>query len=294
MHIQDVLASCVAGFKKQQKPDTTLAAMIQAFEASTQRKQIVAYFLFVLRDVENIFSEDNIMQPQKEEIMFVECNSHNTTAAHKNKKKKTPIVHPSSGTPSSAAAPAIKHPASQVASELPEHPALVSKTSKPKKHQQLALVFKTSKPKNHPDTATSLPPPHPAKNDPTSPSSHVPQQAAAHNANTLHADSVPHSLHKKKKKRKCLEVAAPESVHCAQPPPAIATADLVETAPLLCAQSGTPSAKQTNPATKKKHNKTKQHSSATQPANLDAQGILENAIAQPVRKKPKKAERPSI
>ena len=293
MHIQDVLASCVAGFKKQQKPDTTLAAMIQAFEASTQRKQIVAYFLFVLRDVENIFSEDNIMQPQKEENLFVECNSHNTTAAHKNKKNKTPMGPPSSGTPSDAAAPAIKQPASQVASELPELPLLVSKTSKPKNHQQPALDSKTSKPKKHKHRATSLPPPHPAKKDPTPPSS-VPHQVAAHNANTLHANNVPHGVHKKKKKRKRLEVLEPDSVHSAQPPPATATAHLVETAPLLCVQSGTPSAKQTNPAPKKTHNTTKQHSSAARPANLDAPAFLEAAIAQPVRKKQKKADRPAI
>jgi len=69
---------------------------------------------------------------------------------------------------------------------------------------------------------------------------------------------------------------------------------LVETAPLLCVQSGTPSAKQTNPATKKTHNKTKQHSSAARPANLDAPAIFENAIAQAVRKKLKKVERPAI
>jgi hypothetical protein len=294
MHIQDVLASCVAGFKKTQKTDTTLAAMIQAFEASVQRKHIVAYFLFVLQDVETIFSEDNIMQPRKEEIMFVECNSHNTTAAHKNKKKKTPIV--SSCPPSSAATPTIiKDPTSQVASELSEHPAVVCTPSKPKDIQHTH--------KKKPLATTSFPTEHLAQKSSSSTSEHMPDLAAVHKVHTLHNENVPCVKHKKKKKKKLSVVSAPESLHCVQTEaPATATADPAETALLLYMQSATLATKQKNNYTKQTHNKKVQHSIAIQPEtkasvsnkSLDALAILENAIAQPVRKKQKIAARPAF
>jgi len=106
MHIQDVLVSCVSSFKKQQLHDTTLTAMIKTFEGSLQRKQIVAYFLFVLRDVEKIFSEDNIMQPRKEEFMFVECNNSSVrTAVKKKKHAMLPVSNDANTTPTPALPP---------------------------------------------------------------------------------------------------------------------------------------------------------------------------------------------
>ena len=286
MHIQDVLASCVAGFKKTQKTDTTLAAMIQAFEASVQRKHIVAYFLFVLQDVETIFSEDNIMQPRKEEIMFVECNSHNTTAAHKNKKKKTPIV--SSCPPSSAAAPTIKDPTSQVASELSEHVLVDGMHSHP------AVVCTPSKPKDIQ---------HTHKKKPLAITSFPTEHLAQKSSSSTHNENVPCVKHKKKKKKKLSVVSAPESLHCVQTAaPATATADPAETAPLLYMQSATLATKQKNNSTKQTRNKKVQHSIAIQPEtkasvshkSLDTFAILENAIAQPVRKKQKTAARPAF
>jgi spore germination cell wall hydrolase CwlJ-like protein len=109
--------------------------------------------------------------------------------------------------------------------------------------------------------------------------------------------------HKKKKKKKLSVVSAPESLHCVQTEaPATATADPAETALLLYMQSATLATKQKNNYTKQTYNKKVQHSIAIQPEtkasvsnkSLDALAILENAIAQPVRKKQKIAARPAF
>jgi len=87
MHVSDLLSCCVVGFKKKLEHDSTLAAITQAFEVSEQCKQIVNYLCFVLRDVKKVFSEDNIMQPRKEEFLFVECTTSANTPLSDKKKK---------------------------------------------------------------------------------------------------------------------------------------------------------------------------------------------------------------
>jgi len=87
MHVSDLLTCCVVGFRKKLEHDSTLAAITQAFQVSEQCKQIVNYLCFVLRDVKKVFSEDNIMQPRKEEFLFVECTTSANTPLPDKKKK---------------------------------------------------------------------------------------------------------------------------------------------------------------------------------------------------------------
>lgn len=78
LHLVDVLACTISIFKNQHS-ENTLSTLTELFDACAQRKQVVDYLAFVMGDVETIFSEDNIIQPRKDEFLFVQCSGSSNT-----------------------------------------------------------------------------------------------------------------------------------------------------------------------------------------------------------------------
>jgi hypothetical protein len=78
LHLVDVLACTISIFKHQHS-ETTLSTLTELFDACAQRQKVVDYLAFVMSDVETIFSEDNIIQPRKDEFLFVQCSGSSNT-----------------------------------------------------------------------------------------------------------------------------------------------------------------------------------------------------------------------